>query len=85
MIKRINWANQLTISRFIMAIFMIFFLSQDENWALILAFGLFTLASLTDALDGWLARKFYGCSSFGKLMDPLADKVLTMAAFVGLV
>jgi len=85
MIKRINWANQLTISRFIMAIFMIFFLSQDENWALILAFGLFTLASLTDALDGWLARNFYGCTSFGKLMDPLADKVLTMAAFVGLV
>ena len=85
MIKRINWANQLTISRFVMAMLMIIFLSQDEHILLILAFGLFTLASLTDALDGWLARKFYGCSAFGKLMDPLADKVLTMAAFVGLV
>ena len=82
---RINWANQLTIARFWMAGFMMICLSLETSWAALGAFILFAIASVTDALDGWLARRIYGCSTFGKLMDPLADKVLTAAAFVALV
>ncbi len=64
---------------------MMICLSLETSWAPLGAFILFAIASVTDALDGWLARRVYGCSTFGKLMDPLADKVLTAAAFVALV
>jgi CDP-diacylglycerol--glycerol-3-phosphate 3-phosphatidyltransferase len=50
-----------------------------------LAAGVFVLASFTDALDGWLARRHKTESNFGRLMDPLADKLLVTAALVSLV
>jgi CDP-diacylglycerol---glycerol-3-phosphate 3-phosphatidyltransferase len=50
-----------------------------------LAAGVFVLASFTDALDGWLARRQDSESTFGKLMDPLADKLLVTSALVSLV
>ncbi len=50
-----------------------------------LAAGVFVLASVTDVLDGWLARRHKMESNFGKLMDPLADKLLVTAALVSLV
>ena len=49
-----------------------------------LALLLFLFAALTDWLDGWLARRFGQVSEFGKFMDALADKVLTMGMFVSL-
>ena len=77
--------NILTVSRFALtAVFMIC-LSASFPGAPIAAVIVFGVAALTDALDGHLARKVYGCSAFGKLMDPLADKVLTAAAFIGFV
>jgi len=48
----------------------------------VLAFAVFLIASVTDAIDGHIARKHDLITNFGKLMDPLADKVLTTAAFV---
>jgi CDP-diacylglycerol--glycerol-3-phosphate 3-phosphatidyltransferase len=51
----------------------------------LLAAGVFALASFTDALDGWIARRHKIESTFGKLMDPLADKLLVTAALVSLV
>lgn len=60
-------------------------MSIDFPYARITALGIFIIASITDALDGYLARNFFGCTSFGKLMDPLADKVLVCAAFIGFV
>jgi CDP-diacylglycerol--glycerol-3-phosphate 3-phosphatidyltransferase len=77
--------NLLTLSRFVFAGLFMICLSLSFPGAELAAFLAFGIAALTDALDGHLARTVYGCSDFGKLMDPLADKVLTAAAFVGFV
>jgi len=77
--------NHLTISRFWMTAIMMVCMSIDFPYARIAALIIFIIASITDALDGYLARNFFGCTSFGKLMDPLADKVLVCAAFIGFV
>jgi CDP-diacylglycerol--glycerol-3-phosphate 3-phosphatidyltransferase len=47
--------------------------------------GIFLLAALTDALDGWLARRRNQVTTLGTLLDPIADKLLTSAAFISLV
>lgn len=80
-----NPPNILTLSRFGMALLLMVCLSVSFPGAAILALIVFILAAITDALDGHLARTIYGCTDFGKLMDPLADKVLTAAAFIGFV
>ena len=77
--------HHLTISRFWMTAVMMLCMSIDFPYARIAALVIFIIASITDALDGYLARNFFGCTSFGKLMDPLADKVLVCAAFIGFV
>ncbi len=80
-----NPPNLLTVSRFALAAVFMACLSIPFIGAPIAAVIVFGIAALTDALDGHLARTVYGCSDFGKLMDPLADKVLTAAAFIGFV
>lgn len=77
--------NHLTMSRFWMTAVMMVCMTLDFPYARIAALVIFVIASITDALDGYLARNFFGVTSFGKLMDPLADKVLVCAAFVGFV
>lgn len=77
--------NHLTISRFWMTAVMMVCMTVDFPYARIAALVIFIVASITDALDGYLARNFFGVTSFGKLMDPLADKVLVCAAFIGFV
>lgn len=77
-----NLPNHLTISRFWMTALMVACMSIDFPYARLAALAIFILASITDALDGHLARNVYGCTTFGKLMDPLADKVLVCAAFI---
>lgn len=82
-----NLPNMLTVSRLGFAALMLALLSLPETvpFAKSLAFVLFVIAGITDYLDGHLARTKYGVSAFGKLMDPLADKVIVCAAFVSFV
>lgn len=80
-----NIPNQLTVSRFFIAVLVMICLTNNLSYSSYIAFILFIIASLTDALDGLLARKIYGCTNFGKLMDPLADKVLLTVVFIGLI
>ena len=75
----------LTLSRLGLAAILITLLTLDFPYSKTLALLTFLIASLTDYLDGELARRVYGVSSFGKLMDPLTDKVLVCAAFVAFV
>jgi CDP-diacylglycerol--glycerol-3-phosphate 3-phosphatidyltransferase len=79
-----NLANRLTILRIVLIIpFIIVLKYSPDNLALkIGAFCIFGLASITDFLDGYLARKHNMVSDFGKLMDPLADKILVISAFI---
>ena len=77
--------NQLTVLRIILTpIFFILFLSDDTLLKQI-ALGVFLVAAITDWYDGWLARKFNYITNWGKVWDPLADKILTSAAFIALV
>ena len=71
-------ANKLTIFRIILVPFFAYFL-WTENWWISLA--VFVVASLTDLLDGYIARKYNQITDLGKLLDPLADKILMLSAF----
>jgi len=80
-----NLPNQLTVSRF--ALTGLFWVAAfapfpgNRTWALVL----FSLASLTDFLDGKIARDRKLITAFGTLMDPLADKILTCSAFIAFI
>lgn len=80
-----NLPNQLTVSRFVLtgAFLGAMFTSFPFHQSIALVF--FVLASLTDWLDGALARKYQLITNFGILMDPLADKILTCSAFIAFV
>lgn len=79
-----NIANVLTIARLaIVPVFTVFLFVEGEAWRLA-ALGVFLLASLTDQLDGWLARKYALITDFGKIADPIADKALIGAALLSL-
>jgi len=80
-----NLPNLLTIIRMaLVPVFIVFFYMGQGGAHLytVLAFAVFLIASATDAVDGYIARKHNMITNFGKLMDPLADKVLTTAAFI---
>jgi CDP-diacylglycerol---glycerol-3-phosphate 3-phosphatidyltransferase len=80
-----NLANKLTIIRFILVpVFMFVFLIKLPHGEFIAA-SIFILAAITDGLDGYFARKHNQVTKLGKLMDPLADKLLVTAALVSLV
>lgn len=77
-----NLPNKLTCSRFGFSLLILLCVSVSFPYAKTLGLLLFVAAGVTDALDGWLARNKYGITDFGKLMDPLADKVLVTVALV---
>ena len=82
-----NLPNKLTVLRVIMVPFFVFFMLTDvggaaNKW---IALVLFIVASLTDMLDGKIARKYNLVTNFGKFMDPLADKLLVCSAMICLI
>ncbi|MHB1391852.1 MAG: CDP-diacylglycerol--glycerol-3-phosphate 3-phosphatidyltransferase [Clostridia bacterium] len=80
-----NLANKITLLRIIMVpIFMVLMLVEFP-YHMEAALAVFLTASLTDKLDGYLARKYNMITDFGKFMDPLADKLLVTGAFVVLI
>ena len=80
-----NLPNKITITRiFLTFVFMICLFSKGLT-AKSLALGIFVLAAISDYLDGLIAKKFNITSDFGKIMDPVADKILTIAAFLAFV
>lgn len=81
-----NLPNKLTLSRVIMVPFFVVFLLMVPQYSYFkwIALGIFIVASLTDLLDGHLARKYNLVTNFGKFMDPLADKLLVCSALIGL-
>lgn len=80
-----NLANKLTLIRiFLVPIFLIF-MAKGIPYGSFIATFIFILASLTDKLDGYIARSRNQVTNFGKLMDPLADKLLVTAALISLV
>lgn len=81
-----NLPNKITIFRVCMIpIFLIFMLIPGIPYGNSIAAGIFILAALTDALDGYIARKHNLITNFGKFMDPLADKLLVCSAIICLV
>ena len=81
-----NLPNKLTMFRVILIPFFIVFLlvpiTPYDNW---IALAIFIVASLTDLLDGKIARKYNLVTNFGKFMDPLADKLLVCSALICLI
>ena len=79
-----NLPNKLTLLRVIMIPFFLVCLYMQTQPTRIAALVLFCAASLTDALDGHIARKYNLVTNFGKFMDPLADKLLVCSAMIAL-
>lgn len=73
--------NILTIIRFILIPFIVYAIFTQQ---FILAFAIFTISGITDVADGFIARKFNLISNFGKLMDPLADKLTQISTLASL-
>ena len=81
-----NLANKLTLIRiFLVPVFLLFIATKDIPYGSFIATFIFILASLTDKLDGYVARSRNQITNFGKFMDPLADKLLVTAALISLV
>ena len=80
-----NTANKLTIARIVLVpvfLLVLYLGFPGSDWV---ALGIFIVASVTDTLDGYIARHYNQVTNFGKFMDPLADKILVMSALCWLV
>jgi CDP-diacylglycerol--glycerol-3-phosphate 3-phosphatidyltransferase len=77
--------NQLTFVRILLTPVLLAFLLVNHRTYNQLALPVFVVASLTDWYDGWVARKWGYVSRWGKFLDPLADKILTSAAFISFI
>ena len=84
---KMNLPNKLTLMRMIMVPFLMVFITFDFGlgiWSRLIAVAFFGLASFTDFVDGYLARKWNLVTNFGKFMDPLADKLMVFVALISL-
>lgn len=80
-----NWANRLTLSRLGLTILFVIALNSSWEFARTTALILFVIAGVTDFFDGEIARRYQFVTNFGRLMDPLVDKIMIAAAFISLV
>jgi CDP-diacylglycerol--glycerol-3-phosphate 3-phosphatidyltransferase len=85
---RINIPNQITLGRLVLALVFFAFLSfyspaiEARNWIIPACFWIFLIAVITDVIDGWLARTWKQVTSFGRIFDPVVDKVIVCGAFI---
>ena len=80
-----NLPNKLTVSRFVLTAAFLVVMFTEVPWHKTLALLLFSVAGITDFLDGRIARQRNLITNFGILMDPLADKIMTCSAFIAFV
>ena len=80
-----NLANRLTLSRLVLTVLFVVALSSPWRYAHTTALITFLVAGVTDFFDGEIARRYQTVTNFGKLMDPLVDKIMIAAAFISLV
>ena len=80
-----NFPNMLTVSRIALSAAFLIFLFSPSVTAKVLAFVIFFAACITDFLDGYIAKRYHQVTDFGKLMDPVADKILVLSAFLAFV
>jgi CDP-diacylglycerol--glycerol-3-phosphate 3-phosphatidyltransferase len=80
-----NWANRITLSRLLLTLFFVIALNSSWHYARTVALVIFLIAGLSDLVDGEIARRYGSVTNFGKLMDPLVDKIMIAAAFISLV
>ncbi len=83
--QSVNLANKITLSRIFLLPVFLFFIFEQTPYGKLIAAAIFVLAAATDGLDGYVARKQKSVTNLGKLLDPLADKLLVMSALVSLV
>ena len=81
----VNLPNLLTMGRVLMVPLCLWYLDRGTEQACFWSAIVFTLAALTDVLDGWLARRLGVVSVLGKFLDPLADKLIVMASLIWMV
>ena len=79
-----NWPNRITIARVALIPLIVILLQFDSNVCKMLALVAFMVASFTDWLDGYLARRFKIVTNFGKFLDPVADKLLVLSTMIAL-
>ena len=80
-----NWANRLTLGRLALTILFVAALNSSWQYGRTAALLIFLIAGVTDFVDGEIARRYGIITNFGKLMDPLVDKIMMAAAFISLV
>ena len=80
-----NWANRLTLSRLLLTVVFVAALNSSYQYGRTVALIVFLIAGISDFVDGEIARRYGFVTDFGKLMDPLVDKIMVAAAFISLV
>ena len=83
--SQMNWANRLTLSRLLLTVIFVAALNSSWQYGRTLALVVFLIAGVSDFVDGEIARRYGFVTNFGKLMDPLVDKIMVAAAFISLV
>lgn len=81
----LNIANQLTIVRIVAIPLYLLVLYINKDWSNVAATIIFILAGVSDFLDGYIARKYNMITDLGKILDPIADKILVAAALIALI